>query len=222
VQNLVSDLILGVNYLFALHAALDFDHEVIRLCHPTSDLRSTIGFTKRDRDRRRVDSVCALATVPLGPYEQRRVPVRILLDRVGRQGLLSRAGAVSMGSACVAHGYFGESLQLPQFLLQTKRLNMSLYAPLHAWAQLRPRISMQTCPSLLEPSACETIPHGSTLTTWSQTCHQCSTPWQLSVLPQLTSLPHHPRGRYKQTLKLTPTLMLNNAHASENSYSLLP
>jgi hypothetical protein len=34
--------------------------------------------------------------------------VRILLARVGRQGLLSQAGAVSMGSACVAHGYIGE------------------------------------------------------------------------------------------------------------------
>jgi hypothetical protein len=30
------------------------------------------------------------------------------LDRVGRPGLLSQADAVSMGSACVAHGYFGE------------------------------------------------------------------------------------------------------------------
>jgi hypothetical protein len=29
------------------------------------------------------------------------------LDRVGRPGLLSQAGAVSMGSACVAHGYWG-------------------------------------------------------------------------------------------------------------------
>jgi hypothetical protein len=77
VQNLVSDFILGVNYLFALRATLGFDHKVIRLCHPTSDLRSTIGFTSRDRDRRQVDSVCALATVSLGPYEQRRVPVRI-------------------------------------------------------------------------------------------------------------------------------------------------
>jgi Reverse transcriptase (RNA-dependent DNA polymerase) len=110
VQNLVSDFILGVNYLFALRATLDFDHEVIRLCHPTSGLRSTIGFTSRDRDRgrRQVDSVCAMVTVPPGPYEQRRVPVRVPLDRVGRPGLLSQAGAVSMGSACVAHGYFGE------------------------------------------------------------------------------------------------------------------
>jgi hypothetical protein len=64
VQNLVSDFLLDVNYLFALRATLDFDHEVIRLCHPTSDLRSTIGFTNRDRDRRQVDSVCALATSP--------------------------------------------------------------------------------------------------------------------------------------------------------------
>jgi hypothetical protein len=98
---------LGVDYLFALRATLDFDHEVIRLCHPTSGLRSTIGLTYRDRDHRQVDSVCALITVPLGPYEQRRAPVRIPLDRVGRPGLLSQAGAVSMGSACVAHGYFG-------------------------------------------------------------------------------------------------------------------
>jgi hypothetical protein len=68
VQNLVSDFILGVNYLFALRATVDIDHEVIRLCHPTSGLRSTIGFTNRDLDRRQVHSVCALATVPLGPY----------------------------------------------------------------------------------------------------------------------------------------------------------
>jgi gag-polyprotein putative aspartyl protease len=107
-RNLVSDFILGVNYLFALRATLDFDHEVIRLCHPTIGLRSTIGFTNRDRDRRQVDSVCALATVPLGPCEQRRVPARMPLDRVGRPGLLSMAGAVSMGSACVAYGYSGE------------------------------------------------------------------------------------------------------------------
>jgi hypothetical protein len=67
VQNVVSDFIHGVNYLFALRATLDFDHEVICLCHPTSSLRSIIGFTSRDRDRRQVDSVCALATVPLRP-----------------------------------------------------------------------------------------------------------------------------------------------------------
>jgi hypothetical protein len=85
VQNLVSDFILGVNYIFALRATLDFDHEVIRLRHPTSGLRSTIEFTNRDRDRRQVDSVCALATVPLGPYEQRRVPVRMPLDRLEAQ-----------------------------------------------------------------------------------------------------------------------------------------
>jgi hypothetical protein len=91
-----------------LPATLDFDHEVIRLCHPTSGLRSTIGFTNRDRDRRQVDSFCALATVPLGPYEKHRVPVRMPLDRIGRPGLLSQSGAVSMGSAYVAHGYFGE------------------------------------------------------------------------------------------------------------------
>jgi hypothetical protein len=108
VRNLVSDFILGVNYLFALRATLDFDLEVIRLCYPTSGLRSTISFTIRARDRRQVDSVCALATVPLGPYEQRRVPVRMPLDRVGRPGLPSQAGAISMGSAFVAHGYFGK------------------------------------------------------------------------------------------------------------------
>jgi hypothetical protein len=106
-QNIVSDVILGVNYRFALRATLDFDHEVIRLCYPSSGLRSTIGFTSRDRDRRQVDSVCALATVPLGPYDQRRVPVCMPLDRVSRPGLLLQACAVSMGSACVAHGYFG-------------------------------------------------------------------------------------------------------------------
>jgi hypothetical protein len=104
VQNLVSDFILGVNYLFALRATLDFDHKLIRLCHPTSGLRSIIGFINRDRDRRQVDSVFALATIPLGSYVQRRVPVRMPLDRVGRPGLLSQAGTVSMGSACVAHG----------------------------------------------------------------------------------------------------------------------
>jgi Reverse transcriptase (RNA-dependent DNA polymerase) len=32
----------------------------------------------------------------------------MLLDRVSRPGLLSQAGAVSMGSTSVAHGYFGE------------------------------------------------------------------------------------------------------------------
>jgi Reverse transcriptase (RNA-dependent DNA polymerase) len=108
VQNLVSDFILGVNYLFALLATLDFDHEVFRLCYPASGLRFAIGFTNLDSDRRQVYSVCAPATVPLGPYEQRRVPVRMPLDRVGRPGLLSQDGAVSMGAACVAHGYFGE------------------------------------------------------------------------------------------------------------------
>jgi hypothetical protein len=108
VQNLVSDFILGVNYLFALRATFDFDHEVIRLCHLTSGLRSTIEFINRDPDRLQIDSVCALATVPLGLYEQHRVPVRMPLDPVGRPGLLSQAGAVSMGSACVAHGYFVE------------------------------------------------------------------------------------------------------------------
>jgi hypothetical protein len=108
VQKLVSDFILGVNHLFALRATLDFEHEVISLCHPTSGLRSTIEFINRDRDRRQVDSVCALETFPLGTSEQRRVPVRMPLDRVGRPGILSQAGAVSMGSACVAHDYFGE------------------------------------------------------------------------------------------------------------------
>jgi hypothetical protein len=77
VHNLVSDFILGVNYLFALRATLDFDHEVNRLFHFTSGLLSNIGFTSRDHDRRQVDSICALATVPLGPYEQRRVLVRM-------------------------------------------------------------------------------------------------------------------------------------------------
>jgi hypothetical protein len=57
VQHLVSNFIHGVNYLFALRATLDFYHEVIRLCHPTSGLSSIIGFTNRDRDRRQVVSV---------------------------------------------------------------------------------------------------------------------------------------------------------------------
>jgi hypothetical protein len=140
VKNLVSDLILGVNYLFALRSTLNFYLEVIRLCHPTSGLRSTIGFTNRDRDRRQVVSACALATVPLGPYEQRRVPVRMPLDRVGRPGLLSQAVAISMCSACVAHGYFGEVPATTSIFISTQRLNMSLYAPVHAWTQLRPRI----------------------------------------------------------------------------------
>jgi hypothetical protein len=47
-------------------------------------------------------------TPTLYTYKQRRVPVRMPLDRVGRPGLLSQAGAVSMGSACGSHGYFGE------------------------------------------------------------------------------------------------------------------
>jgi hypothetical protein len=104
VKNIVSDFILGVNYLFALHVTLDFDHEVIHLCHRTSGLRSIIGFTSRDHDRLQVDSVCALATFHLGPYEQHQVPVRMPLNRVGRPGLLLQAGAVFMGSDCVAHG----------------------------------------------------------------------------------------------------------------------
>jgi hypothetical protein len=58
VQNLVSNLIFGDNYLFALRATVDFEHDVIRLCHPTNDLRSTIGCT--NRDRLQVDSGCAL------------------------------------------------------------------------------------------------------------------------------------------------------------------
>jgi hypothetical protein len=107
VQSLFSDFILCVNCLFAVRGTLDFDHE-IRLCHPTSGLRSTIGFISRDRDRIQVDAVCALATVHLGPYEQRGVPVRMPLARVGRPCLLSQAGAVFMGSACKVHGYFGE------------------------------------------------------------------------------------------------------------------
>jgi hypothetical protein len=78
VQNLASVFILGVNYLFALRATLDFDREEIRRCHPSSGLRFTIEFASRDRDLRQVYS-----SVP-------------------------QAGAVSMGSACVAHGYFGE------------------------------------------------------------------------------------------------------------------
>jgi hypothetical protein len=106
VQNLVSDFSHCVDYLFALRATLDFDHELVRLCNPTSGLHSTIGCTSRDL--RQVYSVCALATVPLGSYEERRVPVRMPLDRVGRPGILSLAGAVSMGSSCVAHGYFSE------------------------------------------------------------------------------------------------------------------
>jgi hypothetical protein len=108
VQILVSDFIPGVKYLFALRETLDFYYEVFRLSYPSSGLRCTNGLTSHDCDRRQVDSVYPLATVPLGPHVKRRVPMRMPLDRIGGPGLLSQAGAVSMGSVCVVHVYFGK------------------------------------------------------------------------------------------------------------------
>jgi hypothetical protein len=48
VQDLVSEFILGVNYLYALRAIMDFDHEVIRLHHRTTGMRATVHFTNTE------------------------------------------------------------------------------------------------------------------------------------------------------------------------------
>jgi dUTPase len=50
--------------------------------------------------------ICAILTVPLDPFEQKIVDVRMTSNRVGGSGIVSRQGATSIGSAAVAHGYF--------------------------------------------------------------------------------------------------------------------
>jgi hypothetical protein len=224
VQKLVSDSILGVNYLFALCATLDFDHEVIRLCHPTSGLHSTIWFISRDRDRdrRQVYAVCALETVPLGPYEQRRVPVRMPLDWVGRPGLLSQVGPISMGSACVEYGYFGEVPATTSIFIANPTSD-------HVIVRAGTRVG-SIAPTHLDADVPLTI---------GAICMQDNTSWvdadnvKTDMSPVLDTVATvrlapadesttPPTWKTQQTLKLTLTLMRNNAHALDNSYSLLP
>jgi hypothetical protein len=69
VQDLVSEFILGVNYLYALRAILDFDHEVIRLHHRTVGMRATVPFTNTEQLSSHVSAVHAMEILPLEPYE---------------------------------------------------------------------------------------------------------------------------------------------------------
>jgi hypothetical protein len=106
IKNLVADLILGVNYLYHLNAVIDFDNEVIRLRQRTTGMRAIVPVTNIDQLNNRPSSIFAIATMPLEPYEQRVINVRMPSNYVDKPGLVSQSGAVSMGSASVAHGYF--------------------------------------------------------------------------------------------------------------------
>jgi hypothetical protein len=68
VQDLVSEFSLGVNYLDALRAIIDFDHEVIRLHHRTTGMRATVPFTNKEHLSSHVSAVHAMETLPLEPY----------------------------------------------------------------------------------------------------------------------------------------------------------
>jgi hypothetical protein len=148
--------------------------------------------------------------------------MRMPLDRVGRPGLLSQAGAVSMGSACVAHGYFWE-------VPATTSIFIANPTSVHVIVRVGTRVG-SIAPTHLDADVPLTI---------GAVFMQDNTSWvdfdnvktdMSPVLDTVTTVrlapadvsTRHPRERYKQTLKFTPTLMHNNAHASENSYSLLP
>jgi hypothetical protein len=68
VQDLVSEFSLGVNYLYALRAIMDFDYEVIRLHHRTTGMRATVPFTNKEHLSSHVSAVHAMETLPLEPY----------------------------------------------------------------------------------------------------------------------------------------------------------
>jgi hypothetical protein len=106
VKTLVADLILSVNYLYHVGATIDFDNEILRLHQRGSGMLATVPFAKVDQAHRRETSICAIRTVPLDPFEQKLVDVRMPTDRVGDPGVVSQYGATLMGSAAVAHGYF--------------------------------------------------------------------------------------------------------------------
>jgi hypothetical protein len=92
VQDLVSEFILGVNYLYELRAIMDFDHEVICLHHRTTGMRATVPFTNTEHLSSHVSAVHAMETLPIEPYEQRLITVRMPLDRIDRPGVLTQNG----------------------------------------------------------------------------------------------------------------------------------
>jgi hypothetical protein len=106
VKHLVSDLILGVNYLNHVGATTDFDNETLRLHQRGSDIRATVPFTNVDHVHKRETRICATLTVPLDPFEQNPVDMGMPSNRVGGPGIVSQQGATSTGSAAAAHGYF--------------------------------------------------------------------------------------------------------------------
>jgi hypothetical protein len=55
--------------------------------------------------------------MPLEPYEQRVINVRMPSNYVDKPGLISQNGAVSMGSASAAHGYFDKSPKTSKLLI---------------------------------------------------------------------------------------------------------
>jgi hypothetical protein len=109
VKNLVADLILGVNYLYHVGATIDFDNEILRLHQRGSGMRATVPFAKVDQAHRRETRICAIRTVPLDPFEQKLVDVRMPSDRVGGPGIVSQYGATSMGSV-TANGAVGSHI----------------------------------------------------------------------------------------------------------------
>jgi hypothetical protein len=106
VQDLVSEFILGVNYLYALRAIMDFDHEVIRVHHRTAGMRATVPFTNTEHLSSHVSAVHAMEILPLESYEQRLITVRMPLDRIDRPGVLTQNGAKSLENAAIANGYY--------------------------------------------------------------------------------------------------------------------
>jgi hypothetical protein len=106
VEYLVSEFILGGNYLYALRAIMDFDHEVLRLHHRTTGMRATVPFTNTEHLSSHVSAVHAIETLPLEPYEQRLITARMPLDRIDRPGVLTQIGAKSLEKAAIANGNY--------------------------------------------------------------------------------------------------------------------
>jgi hypothetical protein len=103
IKNLVADLVLGVNYLYHLNAVIDFDNEVIRLRHRTTDMRAIVPFTNIEQLNSRTSSIFAIPTMPFEPYDQGVISVLMPSNNLDKPGLVSQHVAVSMGSASVAH-----------------------------------------------------------------------------------------------------------------------
>jgi hypothetical protein len=78
---------------------------------------ATVPFTHTDQAPKSDTAISSISTIPLDPYEQKMVEVRMPPERVGTPGIVARQGVVSTGSASVAHGYFSSVPRTTKLLI---------------------------------------------------------------------------------------------------------